>query len=492
MRPAAQVLLPRRARKAARGVVRNLPEPAQRVVRGLARRLDRSMARWQAGGPDGTVGRPARPVAQARLTVYQHPPPPPPVAFPQDVADAEALRARLCQTDVFGEAREEAAGYLAGSLERVRITMALLPPLPTGARVLELGANPYFLTRLLRERGLDVRGANWFGRQAGFGPVGRQTVVESGVAHTYEFDHFNLEADPFPYPDSTFDLVLFCEIIEHLPFDVVQPLAEVHRVLRPGGALLLTTPNAVRLDNVERILRGDNVYETLSGYGPYGRHNREYTVSELRALLEEGGYEVAELQAMDIDMTAPHGPAVPGMAPEHRGENLFALARPTGLPRWHYPPWLYSSRQAIWRVALPELVVGRNDEVQSRGLLPLEETGGRPVRWTGEAPATTVVVADGEDSDSGDAVAGRLVVEGVAPPAEAGPVIRLSAKLGDQALSWSVRCDGEPFSVDAAVTCRPGHHQVELRAAPLWRPAGGPEEPRGLGVFRVSLVTRDG
>src|SRR5687767_2896524 len=45
-----------------------------------------------------------------------------------------------------------------------------------------------------------------------------------------------------PLADRTFDTVISCETIEHV-VNPVQALREIHRVLRPGGTLLLTTPN---------------------------------------------------------------------------------------------------------------------------------------------------------------------------------------------------------------------------------------------------------
>jgi SAM-dependent methyltransferase len=45
-----------------------------------------------------------------------------------------------------------------------------------------------------------------------------------------------------PLPDSTFDTVISCETIEHV-VEPIKALREVRRVLRPGGRLLLTTPN---------------------------------------------------------------------------------------------------------------------------------------------------------------------------------------------------------------------------------------------------------
>ena len=51
-----------------------------------------------------------------------------------------------------------------------------------------------------------------------------------------------------PYPDKSFDLVVLTEVIEHLE-NHRAALGEVARVLRPGGHLILTTPNIMRLDS---------------------------------------------------------------------------------------------------------------------------------------------------------------------------------------------------------------------------------------------------
>lgn len=51
---------------------------------------------------------------------------------------------------------------------------------------------------------------------------------------------------PLPYGSGEFDLVLLSEVLEHLP-DQRTVVAEAARVLRPGGHLLLSTPNIARL-----------------------------------------------------------------------------------------------------------------------------------------------------------------------------------------------------------------------------------------------------
>ena len=125
-------------------------------------------------------------------------------------------------------------------------------------RCLELGANPYFTTMLLREfANLDLVLANYFGASSSGGPTNEATEIEQAVAYrdgesgemtetTLRSQLFNIEMEQFPYDDDSFDVVLFCEIIEHLTADPIASLREIKRVLRPDGVLVLTTPNAAR------------------------------------------------------------------------------------------------------------------------------------------------------------------------------------------------------------------------------------------------------
>ena len=194
----------------------------------------------------------------------------PTLTYPPDIADKEALRAFLADTDIFGEARDEGASYLEHAFERFRITLAIAPEVPPDSPVLELGSNPYFFTRMLLGRGLDVRCANWFGD--GAGPTGQQIVTgpSSGVTDVMDYDHFNIELDRFPYPDGSFRLVFFCEILEHLARDPVNALAEIHRVLDgDNGSLVLSTPNPARTENLVKMLnrfrdQGRNVADCLN------------------------------------------------------------------------------------------------------------------------------------------------------------------------------------------------------------------------------------
>lgn len=95
------------------------------------------------------------------------------------------------------------------------------------------------------------------------------------------------------YATGTFDLVVSLEVIEHLP-DPRQHLAEVARVLRPGGALLLTTPNFAGLSR--RLLRWR--WRVIDP-----EHLGYFTPRTLREELGRAGFDRTSVRARSLDVT---------------------------------------------------------------------------------------------------------------------------------------------------------------------------------------------
>jgi glycosyltransferase involved in cell wall biosynthesis/SAM-dependent methyltransferase len=223
----------------------------------------------------------------------------PPLPLPAGWGEDE-LRALISSVRVEDAPDEEMKMYVEADFKRFVYTLGLVPE-RSGQTVLELGANPYFTTTLLYKfREADLHLANFFSQSEREGSQ-RVTIRQTGETIEYAYKQFNIEDETFPYTDDTFDVVLFCEIIEHLLSDPVHALLEIRRVLKPGGTLVLTTPNAVRLDNVRKIIGGENVYDPYSGYGPYGRHNREYTQEDLFNLLSVNGFTVGTMFTADVN-----------------------------------------------------------------------------------------------------------------------------------------------------------------------------------------------
>jgi SAM-dependent methyltransferase len=78
----------------------------------------------------------------------------------------------------------------------------------------------------------------------------------------------NIDKSPLPYADAQFDVVTCSEVIEHLE-NFRALLREAHRVLKPGGTLVVTTPNV--LNAYSRLRYVASGFANL--FGPLPMHN---------------------------------------------------------------------------------------------------------------------------------------------------------------------------------------------------------------------------
>ena len=100
----------------------------------------------------------------------------------------------------------------------------------------------------------------------------------------------DVNKDKLPFDSGSFDLVFAGEVIEHL-IDTDGFLAELGRCLKPGGMLLITTPNLASFENRIRILFG--WYPKWMNYCLEGSgHIRAYTPTVLKRQLLRHGFEI--------------------------------------------------------------------------------------------------------------------------------------------------------------------------------------------------------
>ena len=104
-------------------------------------------------------------------------------------------------------------------------------------------------------------------------------------------------------PTASIDAVLFCELFEHLHLNPFHTLKEIFRVLRPGGLLVLTTPNLRRVETLSRLWHGwgtqppvSRAFHELLPSLLYHRHNREYTADELAYYLALQGKDLYDFR----------------------------------------------------------------------------------------------------------------------------------------------------------------------------------------------------
>ena len=269
----------------------------------------------------------------------------------------EVLRSYLHSFRLEGAPETLIAAYVDDALARFLRTLEFVP-LPAKSRILEIGSNPYLFHILLRRifPHAQVVGTNFFDKNIFSTAVGSLTQnirsAEYGESYDFQSTLVNLETvAELPFAATSFDLVFFCETLEHLVVDPLSVFKKLHRVIAPGGHLIVTLPNAVRLTNIALLLQGSNFFDVFSANGVHGRHNREYTLEEVVHLLDTNQFRIARAETHDrfdydiVDMWTfdytqqstkigrrkkdiLDALRTAGGSLENRGDNLYIVASP--------------------------------------------------------------------------------------------------------------------------------------------------------------------
>jgi len=97
-----------------------------------------------------------------------------------------------------------------------------------------------------------------------------------------------VENDLLPFAENSFDLVFSMDVIEHVADDL-NFISEKIRVAKPGGKIIIGTPNYYRIGNLPLIFSGRLKYPRILGRDSYGDvlYLREYKKADLIKLLEQ-------------------------------------------------------------------------------------------------------------------------------------------------------------------------------------------------------------
>lgn len=166
-------------------------------------------------------------------------------------------------------------GYLEATLAKLRAARAekLIEPGQRAGRILDIGCGsfPYFLinTRFSEKHGIDKMAS---------GAGGRNLPAD---IHLKQMDFYH--ADRLPYEDGYFDVVTMLAVFEHIRVDRLTLLIrEIHRVLKPGGAYVMTTPSGWTgpiLDALKlmRMVSAEEIDE----------HEDSYSAAKIRAIMAQ-------------------------------------------------------------------------------------------------------------------------------------------------------------------------------------------------------------
>ena len=155
------------------------------------------------------------------------------------------------------------------------------------------GSFPWLLPAYLSSRGFDRITAL---------DIGRPDVFPPAPDWRFRAITSNVESEPMPFETDSVDVCVLYEVFEHLYQRPNFVFREIKRVLRPGGRLLLSTPNGASLSALFKLVRkrqlGPRIYETSEVYERLGHfaHLREYSVQEIRDYLANFEFVVRDVR----------------------------------------------------------------------------------------------------------------------------------------------------------------------------------------------------
>jgi 2-polyprenyl-6-hydroxyphenyl methylase/3-demethylubiquinone-9 3-methyltransferase len=154
----------------------------------------------------------------------------------------------------------------------------------TGKQVLDLGCGGGFMAEALARRGAIVTGVD---PAAGAIAAARRHAAEGGLDIRYEVGR----GEQLPFAAGTFDIVVCVDVFEHVG-DLDAVLAEIARVLKPGGLLLFDTINRTWLASFVIVALAERVLRLL----PRGTHDPAKFIApgELAANLAAHGFTMSE------------------------------------------------------------------------------------------------------------------------------------------------------------------------------------------------------
>ncbi len=159
----------------------------------------------------------------------------------------------------------------------------LLDRVKAGDRVLDVGCGAGSFSAELTRAGARVSAID-----VAEEPLRRARALQPGLEAKLVDGH-----GPWPFPDSSFDIVWAGEVIEHVA-DTAAWLSEVRRLLTSGGSLLLSTPDNGPL----ALLAGALSARAFSArFDPLGDRLRHYNRATLTRLIGDFGFQELQIHS---------------------------------------------------------------------------------------------------------------------------------------------------------------------------------------------------
>jgi 2-polyprenyl-6-hydroxyphenyl methylase / 3-demethylubiquinone-9 3-methyltransferase len=158
-----------------------------------------------------------------------------------------------------------------------------------GVVVLDVGCGGGFSCEFMAQRGAIVHGID---QSPNCIAIAQDHAIKQNLAIDYQQGF----AEALPYAAHTFDAVVCVDVLEHVA-DLRQTVAEVHRVLKPGGLFLFDTINRTYRSRLVMIWLLENLLQEI----PRGIHDWHKFINpaELISLMQEG-FTAIEIKGFNI------------------------------------------------------------------------------------------------------------------------------------------------------------------------------------------------
>ena len=183
--------------------------------------------------------------------------------------------------------------YLRASIIRMlELGNALLKHVPQGSKILDYGSYFGNYSMFLRDLGYEVDAIDDYRDYGACFEKNTKAMRDRGVVikefsdHTYDLN--DLEAQ--------YDALICFGVIEHVPHTPRLMLTAQKNALKPGGMLVIETPNLAYIYNRQKLSRGESIFcpieKQFETRLPFMGHHREYTPGEIKWMLEKVGCEI--------------------------------------------------------------------------------------------------------------------------------------------------------------------------------------------------------
>lgn len=159
-----------------------------------------------------------------------------------------------------------------------------------GLRILDVGCGGGYTCEFLAQRGAQVSGLDRSAKAL-------ESAQDHAQSQGLSIDYRQGTAESLPYQAGEFDAVVCVDVLEHVS-DLPQVVAEIYRVLKPGGIFLFDTINRTLKSKLMMIW----FLEYLAGEIPKGTHDWNMFIkpADLNALMADTGFSEIEMQGFDI------------------------------------------------------------------------------------------------------------------------------------------------------------------------------------------------